>query len=68
MVPERVPRARPLPLQSDGCCAPPTWILRVRLKVIGNLETMHDSDLPTFLIISLPIIFKRTVRSRYILQ
>ena len=25
----------------------------------GNLETMHDSDLPTFLIISLPIIVKR---------
>ena len=35
--------------------------IRVRLKIIGNLETMHDSDLPTFLIISLPIIFKRTV-------
>ena len=33
----------------------------MRLKIIGNLETMHDSDLPTFLIISLPIIFKRTV-------
>eukprot|EP01048_Picozoa_sp_COSAG05_P004673 COSAG05_NODE_260_length_12737_cov_4.788891_7_plen_98_part_00 len=31
------------------------------LKIIGNLETMHDSDLPTFLIISLPIIFKRIV-------
>ena len=30
------------------------------MKIIGNLETMHDSDLPTFLIISLPIIFKRT--------
>ncbi len=36
--------------------------LRVRLKIIGNLETMHDSDLPTLLvIISSPIIFKRTV-------
>ena len=22
--------------------------LRVRLKIIGNLETMHDSYLPTF--------------------
>ena len=38
-----------------------TQLLRVRLKIIGNLETMHDSDLPTFLIVSLPIIFKRTV-------
>ena len=35
--------------------------VRVRLKKIGNLETMHDSDLHTFLIISSPIIFKRTV-------
>ena len=35
--------------------------LRVRLRIIGNLETMHGSDLPTFLIISMPIIFKRTV-------
>ena len=34
--------------------------IRVRLKIIGNLETMHDSYLPTFLIIPLPIIFKRT--------
>eukprot|EP01048_Picozoa_sp_COSAG05_P010878 COSAG05_NODE_985_length_6290_cov_2.922953_2_plen_142_part_00 len=33
--------------------------IRVRLKIIGKLETMHDSDLPTVLIISLPI-FKRT--------
>ena len=39
------------------------WLygVRVRLKIIGNLETMHDSDLPTSLIVSLPIIFKRTV-------
>ena len=35
--------------------------LRVRLKIIGSLETMHGSDLPTVLIISFPIIFKRTV-------
>ena len=35
--------------------------LRVRLKIIGNLETMHESDLHALLIISLPIIFKRTV-------
>ena len=34
--------------------------VRVRLKKIGNLETMHDSDLPTVLRISSPIIFKRT--------
>ena len=38
-----------------------TDLVRVRLKIIGNLETMHDSDLPTFLIISLPIICKRIV-------
>ena len=38
--------------------------VRVRLKIIGNLETMHGSDLPTFSIISLPIIFKRTVFAR----
>ena len=36
-------------------------VVRVRLNIIGNLETMHDSDLPTFFIISLPTIFKRTV-------
>eukprot|EP01048_Picozoa_sp_COSAG05_P005942 COSAG05_NODE_367_length_10739_cov_10.311842_10_plen_44_part_00 len=36
-------------------------IVRVRVKIIGNLETMHDSYFPTVLIISLPIIFKRTV-------
>eukprot|EP01048_Picozoa_sp_COSAG05_P004972 COSAG05_NODE_284_length_12237_cov_15.252266_6_plen_70_part_00 len=35
--------------------------LRVRLKIIGSLEIMHDPYLPTFLIVSLPIIFKRTV-------
>ena len=29
--------------------------IRVRLKIIGNLETTRDSDLPTFLIISLPL-------------
>ena len=33
----------------------------VRLKILGNAETMHDPDLHTFLIISLRIIFKRTV-------
>ena len=38
-------------------------VVRVRLKIIGNLETMHDLDLPRILIISLPIIFKRTVCS-----
>ena len=37
------------------------YTIRVRLKIIGHLETMQDSDLPTFLIISLPIIFKCTV-------
>ena len=31
----------------------------------GDLETMRDSDLPTFLIISLPIISKRIVLSNY---
>ena len=38
-------------------------VIRVRLKIyiIGNLETMHDSDLPTFLMSSLRIIFKRIV-------
>ena len=41
--------------------SPGKSMIRVRLKIIGNLETMHDSDLPTVLIISLPIIFKRTV-------
>ena len=38
-----------------------TCLLRVRLKIIGNLETMHDSYLHTLLKISLPTIFKRTV-------
>ena len=33
----------------------------MRLKIIGGLETMRDSDLPTVVIISLSIIFKRTV-------
>ena len=37
--------------------------VRLRWKIIGNLGTMRDSDLPTVLIISLPIIFKRTVAS-----
>ena len=37
--------------------------IRVRLKIVGHLETMHDSYLPTFWTISLPIIFKRTVYS-----
>ena len=38
--------------------------LRVRFKVIGNAETMQESDLPTFLIIiSSPIIFKRSCTS-----
>ena len=36
--------------------------VRVRLEIIGTLETMHDSDLATFVIISLPTIFKRTRR------
>ena len=46
-----------------GCKWPIIWTRTrtVRLKIIGNLETMHDSDLPTFFRISLPIIFKRTV-------
>eukprot|EP01048_Picozoa_sp_COSAG05_P012780 COSAG05_NODE_1308_length_5225_cov_3.554233_3_plen_175_part_00 len=38
------------------CC---TW---VRLKIIGNLETMHDSDIPTFWIISCPITYLQTQR------
>ena len=38
--------------------------LRVRFKIIDNVETMHESDLPTFLIIiSSPIIFKRSCTS-----
>ena len=40
-------------------------MVRVRLKIIGNLETMHGSYLPTVLIISLPIIFKRTAGIRF---
>ena len=43
-----------------------TEVLRVRLKIIGNSETVDDSDLPTFLIISSPIIFKRTVNANSI--
>ena len=46
---------------SSYCVCAADMIVRVRLKIIGNLETMHDSDLPTFPINSLPIIFKRTV-------
>ena len=33
----------------------------VCFQIIRNLETMHDGDLPTFLIISVPIIFKHNV-------
>ena len=32
----------------------------VCFQIIGNLETMHYLDLPTFLILELPIIWKRT--------
>ena len=32
----------------------------VCFHIIGNLETMHDWDLPTFLMDALPIIWKRT--------
>ena len=34
--------------------------VRVRFQIIGNLETKHDWDLPTFLMRALPIIWKRT--------
>ena len=50
------PAADVRPLQDKKKAA--RW---VRLKIIGHLVAMHDSDLPTFWIISLPIIFKRTV-------
>ena len=39
----------------------------VCLHVIGNLETMHDSYLPTLLMSTLPIICKRT-RTRHVWQ
>ena len=42
--------------------------VRLRLKIIGHLETMHDPDLPTLLIISLPIIFKCTVINNTVRQ
>ena len=47
--------------RSEGPEKQVSAMLRVRLKIIGNFETMHDSYLPTFLITSLPIIFKRAV-------
>ena len=39
--------------------------IRVRLTMIGNVETMHDSDLSTCLMISLPMIFKRIVCGKH---
>ena len=35
-------------------------VIRVRLKIIRNLQTMHDSDLHKFLMREVWIIFKRT--------
>ena len=59
---ERLKRFRPqFPRQVQVRVVHALRSLRVRLKIIGNLETMHESDLHAFLIISFPIIFKRTV-------